>query len=95
MSFEVKECRSCGAEITWCVTESGKKMPVDRNPVPGGNIRLIQHDPNHPPLALYDAKKELAGAALQLPLDEEDEAKPLAYVSHFSTCPEARNWRKQ
>lgn len=23
------ECRSCGEPIIWCVTESGKRMPVD------------------------------------------------------------------
>ena len=23
------ECRSCGEPIIWCVTKSGKKMPVD------------------------------------------------------------------
>lgn len=33
-TFRVKEdnqaeCRSCGAPILWCVTEKGKKMPVD------------------------------------------------------------------
>lgn len=23
------ECRSCGAQVLWCVTRKGKKMPVD------------------------------------------------------------------
>lgn len=34
-------CRSCGAEIIWALTDSGKRMPVDAEPVEGGNLRLI------------------------------------------------------
>jgi hypothetical protein len=25
----MSECRSCGAEIVWVVTDSGKRIPVD------------------------------------------------------------------
>lgn len=25
-------CRSCGADILWCITKKGKKMPVDLPP---------------------------------------------------------------
>jgi hypothetical protein len=37
----VSTCRSCGAAITWTVTVAGKRMPVDLEPVPGGNIDLV------------------------------------------------------
>lgn len=33
-------CRSCGAEIIWAKTLSGKAMPLDAEPVLGGRIRL-------------------------------------------------------
>jgi hypothetical protein len=36
----VNTCRSCGAEILWAVTDSGKAMPVDREPVLGGKLAL-------------------------------------------------------
>lgn len=43
-------CRSCGAEIIWCVTESGKRIPVDRAPSKIGNLELVDQG-NDPPLA--------------------------------------------
>jgi len=36
MSF----CQSCGAHIVWAITEGGKKMPVDSEPDPDGNLLL-------------------------------------------------------
>lgn len=34
-------CRSCGARITWLETAGGKKIPVDEDPVPDGNIIVV------------------------------------------------------
>ncbi len=34
------ECKSCGATINWCVTDKGKKMPVD---VPEGSEPTTSH----------------------------------------------------
>jgi hypothetical protein len=34
------ECRSCGAEIVWARTPSGKLMPLDPERVLGGTIEL-------------------------------------------------------
>lgn len=36
------QCRSCGASIIWLRMASGKAMPIDAEPAPGGNIRV--HD---------------------------------------------------
>lgn len=36
----MSRCRSCGAEILWAVTTSGKRMPVDATPEPYGNVQL-------------------------------------------------------
>lgn len=33
-------CRSCGAEILWSETMTGKKIPLDPEQVLGGNIVL-------------------------------------------------------
>ena len=32
LTVTIQRCRSCGAEIIWCVTSKGKKMPVDAEP---------------------------------------------------------------
>jgi hypothetical protein len=33
-------CRSCNAEIVWASTAQDKFVPVDAEPVPGGNVEL-------------------------------------------------------
>lgn len=35
-------CRSCGAAVRWAVTVAGKRLPLDPEPCPGGNVLL--HD---------------------------------------------------
>lgn len=37
----VAKCRSCGASIKWVLTEKGKWMPLDAEPVEGGNIAVL------------------------------------------------------
>ena len=76
-------CRSCGAEILWTVTHKGRPMPVDAEPVEGGNIRL-RHDDD--------------GIVAEYPGKEHPslfEAPRPRYVSHFATCPERDEWRKK
>lgn len=34
-------CRSCHARILWAWTSSGKRMPVDIEPVEGGNVLVV------------------------------------------------------
>ena len=34
------ECRSCGVAILWVRTQRGHLMPVDREPVRGGNLHI-------------------------------------------------------
>ena len=81
-------CRSCGAPVIWTVTEkTGKTMPVDAQPVENGNIRLEErgqttNQGTTAPTAIYDITDPLFG----------DGAR---YVSHFSTCPESKEWRRQ
>lgn len=35
-----EHCRSCGEAILWARTVNGKPMPLDPEPVRGGNVRL-------------------------------------------------------
>jgi len=46
-------CRSCNAEIRWSVTEGkGRRMPLDFEPVPNGNIELRERE-HMDPIAVY------------------------------------------
>ena len=73
-------CRSCEWPIIWVVTEKGKNMPVDADPVsaPRG-FRLEEQDDGRAPLAKFVSQPE-PGERL--------------YESHFSTCPHAAQHRK-
>lgn len=75
-------CRSCGEPVFWARTSAGKSMPVDAEPVEGGNLALTTR---------YDAQGtrfvEYVDPA-QATLDAEPR-----YVSHFATCPDSDRWR--
>jgi hypothetical protein len=36
----VSLCKTCGEQIIWCRTETGKRMPLDANPTAEGNLTL-------------------------------------------------------
>lgn len=36
-------CRSCGAEIVWAITKSGKRMPLDADPVTGLGVFVFDN----------------------------------------------------
>jgi hypothetical protein len=79
-------CRSCDARVIWSVTERGRRMPVDYQPLEKGNL-LLTYRPNLPPLAVYHTKEEIAALpALQ---------KHRLRLSHFVTCPQRKKWRKK
>lgn len=44
-------CRSCGAEIVWAVTDSGKRMPVDAEPFQRSVVVLEGGGNGQPPRA--------------------------------------------
>lgn len=77
----MSSCRSCRAPIVWASTVNGRSMPVDRDPVPDGNLILTYPSP---------------GSALALVVDPDQTMldDPPRYVSHFVTCPNADQHRK-
>lgn len=80
----VSGCRSCGAPIRWVVTERGKRIPLDRDPQPDGNIVPI--------LVGGD------WVARVLPVDTAAEYRAQGgdlYRAHFTTCEQADAWRKK
>lgn len=79
------KCRGCGAEIIWIMSSSGKLIPCD------------------PELVRYWQKPKAKGKIVT-PIGEvlscefegeQDEATGYGYVSHFSTCPQAGEFRRK
>lgn len=78
-------CRGCGKAIVWITSPTGKLMPCDATPV------------------VYWEKKGAAGKVVTPTGDVlscEFEGLPgkatgYGYISHFSTCPEAGQFRKK
>lgn len=83
-----ERCRSCKKPILWALTENGRRIPIDPEPVENGNI-LLQHRPANIPLAVYQTKEMLAA------LHEHGGLQQYRlYLSHFVSCPQAKGWRK-
>ena len=79
------KCRSCGAEIIWIKTFSGKKMPVDAAivnffPDPEGKELFVMENG-----AVVHGIKALPGEVHYYP----------GHISHFATCPNADQHRRR
>lgn len=68
------------------VTSKGKRMPLDRDPTPNGNVVYSREQP-------YDDidMVDVLGKEQQEQLPE----RRARWKSHFATCPESREWRKE
>lgn len=74
----MSRCRSCNAPVNWVKTERGKSMPLDVNSYAGGD-----------PRGLFVVRDGIAVAVTP----DAFPGEPL-YTSHFSTCPQAGQWRR-
>lgn len=79
----MNRCRSCNAEIRWARTASGKRMPLDLEPVRTGNVQLG-----------YVGGEELAIVVAPADAVAAQAAGIHLFVSHFSTCPNAATHRR-
>lgn len=76
----IKECRSCGAPVRWVVNEkTGKKMALNPAPIMREGTRFTMSGRN-----------------------DEETGDPVVHAvkgigtglaAHFSTCPDAADWR--
>ena len=90
-------CRSCGAQIFWAVTANGKRMPLDAQPHPEGNLVLRTQAGPDGQEALDDPLLCLSVAAVAK-LEEHGIPARLGeprYLSHFATCPQAGQHRRK
>lgn len=78
-------CRSCHAEILWARTETGKRMPLDADPIADAIAEtrglFVLRD-------RHSAEGPLAIAAWGL------EGTEPHYRSHFASCPDAAKHRR-
>lgn len=72
-------CKSCNASIEWVSTPTGKKMPIDGDPAPDGNV------------VLRGGKAVVLGPEMLAELP----ANVPRFKSHFATCPNAAQHRKE
>lgn len=80
------ECRSCHAVIVWSIMdESSKRNPLDRQPDPDGRI-VVE--------SWQATDKGMAPVVRVLRAGEVDAHEGARYVSHFSSCPNAKEHRR-
>jgi len=79
------KCRGCGTEIVWIMTSSGKSMPCDPSPVPYWQKSKATGK-------VVTPNGEVLSCEFQ---GEPNKATGLGYVSHFSTCPNAAQFKKK
>lgn len=87
------KCASCGAEILFFKGEkSGRPHPVDKEPNPKGSIQLVDNGKGETvarfckPLSADDDGVALA--------PDDNPGRGVRYISHFATCPNAAQHRK-
>ena len=82
----IAQCRSCGADIIWVITQNGAKMPLDPEPSPEGRfvkVRVVRGMGGKTEFHVRSLKNsELEGNTKHL------------YASHFQTCPFADRHKK-
>lgn len=81
MELRVSRCRSCDAPVRWVTTERGKNMPLNPDPVENGNIELIQRDGQTIAVVHPAGHVDLFGGP--------------RFVTHFTDCPSAAEWRRE
>ena len=82
----MSRCRSCGKEIRWVETFSGKKMPVDAE-------KIYFYAGDGKELFVTDGGAVIHGT--RTPGNVQDVGSRAGYISHFATCPNADQHRKR
>lgn len=91
MSRSTPRCRSCKQQIRWVTMKSGKANPVDPDPDPArGNVLIVEGATE---AAFYGAD-EGRGVTLGHAAAEAERPTRDLYLSHFVTCPTAREHRR-
>lgn len=81
----MSKCRYCGEDVIWIRMKSGKVMPCNTGEIPymedkNGYMKLVTED-----------GKVITGR----PMENQDDAEGIGYVSHYATCPGADRIRRK
>lgn len=82
----MSQCSTCRAAIRWVVMATGRRMRIDAEPHPEGNVRVLD-----------DGRAEVLSGAVLDGLRRRgiiDGATEL-FRSHFATCPNAAAHRRR
>lgn len=74
------ECEHCHAPLLWLTTDAGKRMPVDADPRPDGNVVRIGKA-----AGVLGPQKAAAARSAGTPL----------WLHHVVSCPHADRWRSK
>ncbi len=74
------ECRSCKAKIIFAKTSNGNFIPLDAEPSQNGTMAVVGGLASYVP---KDRIEEVTASGVKL------------YESHFATCPNSKQHRKQ
>lgn len=82
-AYPTSPCAACNAPIIWCLSERRlKPQPIDLEPTPGANIRIVKRDSDGRLLAVVVGK--------HLAFGRTDLRRP-----HHATCPYASYYRRR
>lgn len=73
-------CTACGAPLVWVVTVGGRRMPLDPDPHPAGNVVRVAGR---------------TGPRARVLTGGEMPAQETAWRAHFTTCPNASEFRRR
>lgn len=81
--FVIEQCNSCRANVIWALTTRGKRMPVNAEPSPDGNIAIgpVTGRDGLPVARVLNTTQQFGRKDLR--------------TSHFATCKDAASWRKR
>lgn len=89
MGYQMSRCRSCEAPISWAKTVGGPDKPAKSIP--------LDADVNGDPIEFADGNLIRTGTVDPSGAPFVRYVKPGSgmFRTHFSSCPEASNWRRK
>lgn len=75
-------CSMCSAPMRWVLTEGNRRMPLDAEPNPAGNVLLIERDGK--------VRARVLGGP-DLPVRDD----LTAWMPHFNTCPDSAEFKRR
>jgi hypothetical protein len=92
----IAHCPQCNAEIIWARSKRRKKMPVDAQRTPTGNILLVYRGRYDEPDAEVVTKQRRAELRREHDYNRfrgiTDEPELMLHTHHRATCPHADKW---